>query len=72
MCVCVWLKNKYVSILSQGLTFQNMPKSQWGEGHSETGVENKEKRATCHLNVGIKSILSSHFLKLMVEADAVV
>lgn len=58
----MWLKNKFISILSQGLT-----KSQWGEEHSETGREDKEKRATCHLNVGIKLILSSHFLKLMME-----
>lgn len=49
-CVSVWLGNKYISILSQGLTFQNMPKSQWGEEQStlkqtwKTG--RKEQHAT--------------------------
>lgn len=49
------LKNKYGSILVQGLTFQNMPKSQQGEGQSETGMESKKKRATCHFNTWNKT-----------------
>lgn len=51
------LKNKYGSILFQGLTFQNMSKSQQREGQSETDMESKtEKR-----NMSLQSLEQNLF-----------